>query len=171
MIKIIAAVGKNLELGKNNGLIWRLPGDLRFFKEQTEGLTVVMGRNTFNSLPKKLPNRKHLVLTDVDDFNKSVDDVDIYYNLQDLVEAVKKLAETTSVFIIGGASVYKQFVEYAEEILLTEVDAEDNTADVYFPQFDKSEFERYVLGNGEDNGIKYVHITYLKKTLFAKDEE
>ena len=60
--KIIAAVGKNLELGKNNGLIWSLPGDLKFFKEATIGHTVLMGKNTFESLPKVLPNRKNIVI-------------------------------------------------------------------------------------------------------------
>ena len=144
MITIIAAVGKNLELGKNGGLIWRLPNDLKFFKEQTEGCTVVMGRNTFNSLPKKLPNRKHLVLTDVDDFNKSVEDVEIFYNFNDLLEKVKGDASEAKVFIIGGASVYRQFLPYADELLLTEIDAESDEADVYFPEFNKDEYNNII---------------------------
>lgn len=163
MITIIAAVGKNLELGKNGGLIWRLPNDLKFFKEQTEGCTVVMGRNTFNSLPKKLPKRKHLVLTDVDDFNKSIEDVDILYNFNDLLEKVKACASESKVFIIGGASVYRQFLPYADELLLTEIDAESDEADVYFPEFNKDEYNRYYLASNEDNGIKYIHVSYMKK--------
>jgi len=162
MIKIIAAVGKNLELGKNGGLIWQLPNDLRFFREQTKGSTVVMGRNTFNSLPKKLPNRKHLVLTDVDDFNKPVEDVDIFYDFETLLSEVKRQAENADVFIIGGGSIYSQFVPYADELILTEVDAEDKQADVYFPQFDKAQYAKYVIATNEDNGIEYKHVSYVK---------
>lgn len=163
MIKIIAAVGKNLELGKKGGLIWNLPNDLKFFKEQTQGSTVVMGRNTFNSLPKKLPNRKHLVLTDVDDFNKPVDDVSLFYNIHDLLVEIEGRAIYADVFIIGGGSVYKQFIPFADELILTEVNAEDKEADVYFPEFDKELYERHVIASNEDNGIKYEHVRYIKK--------
>ena len=163
MIKIIAAVGKNLELGKNGDLIWNLPNDLKFFKSQTVGCEVVMGRNTFNSLPKKLPGRKHLVLTDEDEFNKTVDDVEIFYTLADLLSEVEKRAEKNDVFIIGGASIYRQFVPYAKELILTEVDAEDKDADVYFPWFDKDLYERAVIASNEDNGIKYEHVRYVRK--------
>ena len=163
MIKIIAAVGKNLELGKKGDLIWQLPNDLKFFKEQTQGSTVVMGRNTFNSLPKKLPKRKHLVITDVDDFNKDIEDVDIFYDFEKLLTAVKKQAELADVFIIGGGSVYRQFVPYADELILTEVDAEDKDADVYFSEFDKEHYIREVIASNEDNGIKYEHVRYVKK--------
>lgn len=162
MITIIAAIGKNLELGKNGGLIWRLPGDLKFFKEQTEGCMVVMGRKTFNSLPKKLPNRKHLVLAGVDDFNKSIEGVDVFYNMDDLLEKVKEYAKESQVFIIGGASVYKQFLPYADELLLTEIDAESTEADVYFPEFNKEDYDRYYLTSNKDNGIKYSHVSYIK---------
>ena len=163
MIKIIAAVGKNLELGKKGGLIWHLPNDLKFFKEQTQGSVVAMGRNTFNSLPKKLPNRKHLVLTDIDDFNKSVEDVALFYNFYDLLKEVEARAMYSDVFIIGGGSVYKLFAPFADELILTEIDAEDKEADVYFPSFDKTEYERQVIASNEDNGIKYEHVRYVKK--------
>ncbi len=163
MIKIIAAVGKNLELGKKGGLIWHLPNDLKFFKSQTQGCTVVMGRNTYNSLPKKLPNRKHMVITDSDVFNKSVDDVEIFYNLEDLLNAVNKEAKKAEVFIIGGASIYRQFIPFAHELILTEIDAEAPDADVYFPAFDKAMYDRYVIASNEDNGITYEHVKYVRK--------
>ena len=70
---IIAAVGKNLELGKNNDLIWSIPEDLKFFRNVTNGHTIVMGRNTFDSLTKMLPNRKHIVLSSRDDFPSEVE--------------------------------------------------------------------------------------------------
>ena len=162
MIKIIAAVGKNMELGKEGGLIWHLPNDLKFFKEQTLGCPVVMGRNTYNSLPKKLPKRQHYVVTDSIVFNKDIDDVFLYFDFAEMLEEVKKVAQTEDVYIIGGASVYKQFLEYADEIVLTEVDAEDEEADVYFPAFDKALYTRTVVGQNEDNGIKYIHVRYTK---------
>ena len=163
MIKIIAAVGKNLELGKSGNLIWHLPNDLKFFKSQTVGCMVVMGRNTYNSLPKKLPGRKHLVITDADDFNKDTEDVDIFYNIENLIVEIKKHSGNADVFIIGGASIYKQLMLYADELVLTEIDAEAPDADVYFPAFDKSQFEREVIASNEDNGIKYEHVRYVRK--------
>ena len=163
MIKIIAAVGKNLELGKRGDLIWHLPNDLKFFKEQTTGCIVVMGRNTFNSLPRKLPNRIHYILTDSLVFNKDATDAIIYFDLEDLLKEVKRLAETTDVYIIGGASIYSQFVEHADELVLTEIDAEDAEADVYFPTFDKSKYEKTILAHNEDDGIKYAHVKYVRK--------
>jgi len=163
MIKMIAVVGKNLELGRKGALIWHLPNDLKFFKEQTTGCTVVMGRNTYNSLPKKLPNRQHLVITDSLEFNKDTDGVIIYWDFDELVSDVEMFAETEDVFIIGGASVYSQFVEYADELILTEVDAEAADADVYFPTFDKKKYNKTVLANNEDNGIKYTHVKYVRK--------
>lgn len=162
MIKIIAAIGRNNELGKKGDLIWRLPNDLKFFKEQTLGCDVVMGFNTFNSLPKKLPKRKHYVLTDSMNFNKDTSDVSIYFSLDEMLEAVKKKAETSDVFIIGGASIYNQFLQYADELILTEVDACESTADVYFPKFDKTKYKKEIIAANEDDGIKYEHVRYVK---------
>lgn len=163
MIKIIAAVGKNLELGKGGDLIWRLPNDLKFFKEQTTGCPVVMGRNTFNSLPKQLPNREHHVLTDCIKFNKALENGWVYFDFSELLKAVKKIAQEKDVYIIGGASVYSQFLKYADELILTEIDAEDVTADVYFPAFNRKLYTRTVIGENTDGGIKYKHVKYTKK--------
>jgi len=163
MIKIIAAVGKNLELGKDGDLIWRLPNDLKFFKEQTTGCPVVMGRNTFNSLPKQLPNREHHVLTDCIKFNKALENGWVYFDFSELLKAVKKIAQEKDVYIIGGASVYSQFLKYADELILTEIDAEDVTADVYFPAFNRKLYTRTIIGENTDGGIKYKHVKYTKK--------
>ena len=164
MIKIIAAVGKELELGKSGDLIWHLPNDLKFFKEQTSGATVLMGCNTFNSLPFKLPNRKHIVLAlETDEFNKDISDVEVVNNFEDAVikcEQASQKGET--IFIIGGASVYKQFLEMADELILTEVDATCSDADVYFPVFDKTKYERKVISSNSDNDIQYEHVIYTK---------
>lgn len=165
MIKIIAAVGKNNELGKNNNLIWHLPGDLKFFKKQTEGKTVAMGRNTFNSLPQKLPNRRHIVLSDVDEFNKDICDVQVFFDAKEFVRYCLLKAEEDDLYIIGGASIYKMFIDFADEIYLTEIDAESK-ADVYFPEFDKSEFDKEILGRDESGGINYSFVRYYNRKKY-----
>lgn len=163
MIKIIAAVGRNLELGKQGNLIWHLPGDLKFFKARTSRKIVVMGRTTYNSLPKKLPGRVHYVLTDVLDFNKDIEDVRIFYDFNTLLEEVKKQSQKYDVFIIGGASVYAQFIPYADELILTEINAEDKEADAFFPSFNKKLWEKQVLGKDFDGGISYTYVRYFDK--------
>ena len=140
-VKMIAAVGRNNELGIDGGLIWHLPGDLKFFKETTMGKAILMGRKTWESLPGMLPGRKHYVLT-----HKS-----------------QKSLSTPEVFVIGGGSVYRQMLPLAEEIYLTEIEAEEPRADTYFPEFDKTQYERKILGKGEDDGIKYTFVLYRKK--------
>lgn len=165
MIKIIAAIGKNRELGKNNDLIWHLPGDLKFFKEQTTGKMVVMGRNTFNSLPKKLPNRLHVVLSDIDSFNKDVSDVKVFEDAYEFLKYCDIEAEKADIFVIGGASVYKIFIGHADELYLTEIDAESD-ADVYFPEFNKADWAREVLGEGQDGDIHYTHVRYYSRRKY-----
>lgn len=159
MFTIIAAVGKNLELGKNGGLIWSLPNDLKFFKEKTTGKKVFMGLNTFRSLPKKLPNREHYVLTDVK--FESDDDINQVFNLEEFIKQNKDTKE--EIFVIGGGMVYRQMLPYSKKMYLTEIDAICNDAQVYFPNFDKTEFERKELYKNSDNGINYTHVEYIRK--------
>lgn len=159
ILKIIAAVGQNLELGKKNGLIWNLPGDLKYFSENTRGSTVIMGENTFRSLPKMLPGRKHLVLTLED--NKFPEDVTVFHSLDKFLDTYKNHDEV--VWVIGGGQIYKLFLPYAQELYLTEIQASDKTAEVYFPKFEPSEFIREVLGHGEDNTVKYDFVRYIRK--------
>lgn len=159
-ISIIAAIGENNELGKNNDLIWRLPNDLKFFKSVTTGKTVLMGRNTFWSLPKVLPNRTNIVITDIDeDYPK---EVVIYNSIDAFLDDYKNTEE--EVFIIGGASIYSQFINIADKIYLTEVAATCDDAQVYFPQFDKEKYEKEIVGQNEDNGISYKHVLYKRST-------
>ena len=153
---IIAAIGKNNELGKDNGLIWHLPGDLKFFKETTTGKTIIMGRRTFESLPRMLPNRHHIVLSSSTDFPS---EVSVYSNLDDLLKDYEGSDE--ELFVIGGASIYKLFLDHSDKLYLTEIDASEE-ADAYFPKFDKKDYECEILGENEDNGIKYKHILYRK---------
>ena len=160
-ISIIAAVGENNELGKNNDLIWHLPNDLKFFKTVTTGKTVLMGRNTFWSLPKVLPNRTNIVITDVEE--EYPKEVIIYNSIAAFLEDYKKIDE--EIFIIGGASIYKQFIDLAEKIYLTEIEDKCEEAEVFFPQFDKEQYEKEIIGENEDNGISYKHVLYKRRSI------
>ena len=156
-ISMIACVGKNLELGKNNDLIWHLPNDLKFFKKTTLGKTVIMGRRTFESLPGILPKRRNIVLMLPSE--ESIDGVDIYYDIPSLLNDL----DDEEVFIIGGASIYKQFLPYAKRLYLTEVNECCNDASVYFPSFDKNLYNKTILGEDSDNGINYQFVLYERK--------
>ena len=156
-ISMIACVGKNLELGKNNDLIWHLPNDLKFFKKTTLGKTVIMGRRTFESLPGVLPRRRNIVLMLPSE--ERIDGVDIYYDIPSLL---KDLGEE-EVFVIGGASIYKQFLPYAKRLYLTEVNESCDEASVYFPTFDKKLYNKTILGEDSDNGINYQFTLYERR--------
>ena len=160
MISIIACVGKKLELGKNNDLIWHLPNDLKYFKKVTTGKTVVMGRKTFLSLPGILPKRRNIVLQLKDE--EKIDGVEIYNDIPSILEAVKDEDET---FIIGGASIYRQFLEYADKLYLTEVKETCADAEVFFPKFKKRLYNKKIIDKCEDNGIKYDFVLYEKKEM------
>ncbi len=155
---LIAAIGKNNELGKDNSLIWHLPNDLKFFKSVTTGKTIIMGRRTFESLPHMLPNRRHIVLSSSTDFPE---EVTVYKDLNDLLLDLKDTKE--EVFVIGGASIYKLFIDYADNMYLTLIDAECKEADAYFPTFNEEEWNQELLDENEDNGIKYKHVLYKRK--------
>lgn len=158
MFSMIAAVGKNMELGKKGGLIWNLPNDLKFFKEQTTGKKVFMGKRTFESLPKKLPNREHFVLTD-----EKIDDegINLVWDLKKFVD--ENVNTDEEIFVIGGGMVYKQMLPYSKKLVLTEVSEEDKEADTYFPRFNKAEWNRKVLSENSDGDIKYTHVEYTRK--------
>ena len=155
-ISIIAAVGKNFELGKNNDLIWHFKEDMRFFKQTTTGHTVVMGRKTFESLPKALPNRRNIVITS--DENYKADGAEVITDIND----VYRFAENEEIFIIGGGKIYDEFISDAEKIYLTEIDAEDKNAAVYFPDFDKSLYKKNVIATYDADGIEFSHVLYSK---------
>ena len=156
---LIAAIGKNNELGKDNKLIWHLKEDLKFFKEQTKGKKIVMGYNTYISLPSLLEDREHIVLT-----HRNIEfpeEVKVYHDKQLLIEELKKLKE--EIYIIGGASIYSQFIEYSDQLILTEIDSTYKEADAYFPYFDRKMWNRTLLSEKEEKGIKYKHVKYKRK--------
>ena len=155
-LSMIAAVGKGNELGKNNELIWNIPNDLKFFKEKTIGKTVVMGANTFHSIGKPLPKRTNIVIT-----HQNIDKVLIYRSIREFLIDYKN--KTEEVFIIGGASIYKEFIDYASKLYLTEIDEVCNDATVYFPTFDKTLYEKEILSENEENNLNYKHVLYRRK--------
>ena len=157
-ISMIACVGKNLELGKNNDLIWHLPNDLKYFKKVTSGKTVIMGRRTFDSLPGILPKRRNIILQLSSE--SFIDGVEIFNDIPSIIENIKNEEE---VFIIGGASIYRQFLDYADKLYLTEVDNKCSDASVYFPKFDKRKYKKTVVGSDCDNGIKYNFVIYERR--------
>ncbi|MDI9517985.1 MAG: dihydrofolate reductase, partial [Bacillota bacterium] len=116
-ISIIAAIGKNRELGIDNKLIWDIPSDLKFFRKTTSGHTVLMGRKTYQSIGRPLPNRRNIVITR--DKNLKIDGVEIY---NDIKTALKNINE--DLFIIGGENIYSQFIDKANKLYLTEIEEE-----------------------------------------------
>ncbi len=158
-ITLIAAIGKNNELGKDNGLIWHIPEDLKFFKEQTTGKQILMGRKTLDSLPGLLPKRKHLVLTTRTDLEES-DMLKVFHDLDSLKQYLSLLQE--EVMVIGGAQIYATFLPESSKLILTEIDAEAE-ADAYFPSFEEDEWDKQELCSHEHNGLNYKHLVYTRK--------
>lgn len=157
MISMIAAIGKNNELGKNNDLIWHLKEDMKFFKKKTMNHNVVMGRKTYESLPGGLPGRKIIVLS-----TKPVDkEVIVFDNINNIVDKYKNNEE--EIFICGGASIYKQFLPYADKLYLTEIDSEDKEADTFFPEFQKDNWNKSLIEEHNQKDIKYAMYLYERK--------
>lgn len=155
---MIAAVGQNRELGKENQLIWDFPQDLKFFKEQTKGHTIVMGRKTFDSLPGMLLGRHHVVISR--SHPELPESVEVFASIDSFMEAYQEKDE--EIFIIGGGSIYAQFLPYADRLLLTEIE-QSYQADTFFPVFDKNEYKRTILSDITENGVHYHHVEYIKK--------
>lgn len=155
-VSIIAAVGRNFELGKNNDLIWHFKQDMKFFKETTLGHTVIMGRKTFESLPKALPNRLNVVITS--DSSYSAENIVVVSS----VEQALKYCDNEEAFVIGGGMIYKEFLPFADRLYLTEIEDSLENADTYFPSFDKNEYKRTVVKSTDENGIAFSHIIYEK---------
>lgn len=158
MFSIIAAIGKNNELGYKGDLIWHLPNDLKFFKKTTTGKTIVMGENTFKSLGRILPNRHHIVLSENNNFPE---EVEVFANLDDFLNKYKSIDD--EIFIIGGAMVYGEFIDICDKMYLTEIDDEFKEATVYFPKFNKKNWTKEILYKNSDDGIKYKHVLYKRK--------
>ena len=164
-IILIAAIGRNRELGKSNELIWKLPDDLYRFSVMTRDKIVVMGRKTLESIPGPLARRDMLVLTTqpVVNFHNEKGVVKAVNSVEEVIEYAKsKFAE--EVYIIGGAQIYKEFLPLADELDLTLIDAEDSEADAFFPEFeDKWYCRQTVVMRDEKQSINYTFTRWVLK--------
>src|ERR1035437_3964498 len=162
-ISIIAAVADNYAIGKSNNLPWHLPADLKHFKQLTTGHAVVMGKRTFESLPKgPLPNRKNIVLTSI--MSEGVNEG--YYEADSMEDVFYLCENEDQVFIIGGTSVYKQTIHRADALYITWVHS-NFTADTYFPEMNFDEWEevnREDCAADDKNLYSYSFVEYKRKT-------
>lgn len=135
MISMIVAVAENLAIGKNNDLLWHIPADLKRFKAITTGHTVVMGRKTYLSLPRRpLPDRRNIVISDI--IGENLPGCDLVYSIE---EALEHCSPDDECFIIGGASVYRQCLPFTQRLYLTKVHKEFE-GDVFFPGINEEEW-------------------------------
>lgn len=157
-ISMIAAVGKNLELGKKNDLIWHFKEDMKFFKKTTMGHPVIMGRKTFESLPKALPGRKNIVISANPEYK--ADGAEVVTSVEEAIKLAE--AENTDAFVIGGGRIYTEFLPYADNLYLTEINAECPDADTYFPDFNKSDYIKEIVNFYDVDGTEFYHVIYKK---------
>ena len=136
MISLIAAIGKNNELGKGNSLLWHMPADMKYFREKTAGHPVVMGRKTFESIGRSLPNRRNVVITRDADYKKRsmplTAEVEVVHSLAGAFDLFPNKNE--EIFVIGGAEIYKQSLNLADKLYITHIDMKDKDADAFFPE-------------------------------------
>ena len=158
MISIIAAVARNRAIGYRNKLLYWLPDDLRRFKQLTTGHTIIMGRRTFESLPKgALPNRRNIVLS------RGSSDFPGCDRFASLKEALAHCKDNEEVFIIGGASVYGQAMPIADRLCLTEIDDVPENADAFFPPYeDWVEVWREQHYKDDRHGYDFAFVDYMK---------
>jgi len=162
MIISILNCDKNFGIGKKNGLLFSLPLDMDFFRKTTLNHTVAMGENTLLSFPhqKPLKNRTNLVLS----LEKDYEGVVTFHSFDDFMNEIKRRSEVEDVYIIGGASIYRQTLPFVDKVLLTKVE-EDGGAEVFFPNIDKD--ENFVcIDEGtpiNDNGHIIRFTTYIRK--------
>ena len=160
MITIIAAAGKNNELGKDNDLVWHLPDDFKRFKKLTTGHHIIMGRKTFESFPKPLPNRVHVVITRNKDYNP--EGAIIVHSMSEALEIAK---DDEQPFIIGGGEIYKLGLEVADKIELTRVH-KNFEADTFFPEIpiDKWELiQEELYKKDERHKFDFTYQTFIRK--------
>ena len=156
---MIAAVAKNRAIGYENKLIYWLPNDLKRFKQLTTGHTIIMGSNTFRSLPKgALPNRRNVVLSRR---SKDFPGCDVYPSLE---KALKSCQPDEDIYIIGGASVYEQAVKVADRLCLTEIDDVPQEADTFFPDYSDWRVEtKEAHPKDERHAFEYAFVDYVRE--------
>lgn len=159
---MIAAAAENNALGKDNDLLWHLPDDFKHFKNRTSGHKIIMGRKTFESFPKPLPNRVHIVITRDIDYQIHFPDCIVVHSFEEALELVK---DESLAFIIGGGEIYLLGLKHANQIELTRVH-ESFEADTFFPNFDEKEWKlihKDFHPKDERHNYDFTYLTYVKK--------
>lgn len=159
MISIIVAVADDWGIGKDNKLLWHIPADLKRFKRLTTGKTVVMGKKTWESLPKRpLPGRKNIVLTDIK--GEVIEGAVMAYSINEAA----MIAKGDEAFIIGGGSIYKQFMPLADRLYITHVHSKAD-ADIFFPEINKDVWQAIEKESfpAEGEVPAYSYVTYKRK--------
>ena len=162
MLSIIVAKAKNNIIGKDNALIWHLPEDLKRFKRLTTGHTIIMGRKTFESLGRVLPNRHHIILCN--DAQMQVDNENVEI-LEDISMLDKYVKDEEEHFVIGGATMYRLLMPLSSKMYITEID-KDFEGDVSFPEIDLNEWkvsEREKGPEDGENSFEYEYVTYIRR--------
>lgn len=162
MITIVVAMGKNREIGVDNQLLWHLPKDLKHFKELTSGHPIIMGRKTYESIGKPLPNRTNIVISRKNDWFE--EGILIVGSIKEALKFAKKIDE--NVFVIGGGTIYEQTIDLADQLEITLVDA-TLEADTYFPKIDEKiwrKTEETCHEKDEKNQYDFCFQTFTKKT-------
>lgn len=160
MLTMIAAAGENNSLGKDNDLVWHLPDDFKRFKKLTSGHFIIMGRKTFESFPKPLPNRTHIVVTRQPNYHPK--EIIVVHSLEAALDMVKNDRQP---FIIGGGEIYKQGMEYADRIELTRVHGTFE-ADTFFPEINENEWKLIAEEHhpkDEKHNYAFTYLTYERK--------
>ncbi len=172
MISIIAAIGKNNELGKNNKLLWKLPADMKRFREITSGHTVIMGRKTFESIGKPLPDRRNIIITRNENYLR--DSVDVVHSLEEAIDRARIIlaqilaqnSQEEEIFVVGGAEIYREAMPIADKLYITQIKAEDKGADSFFPKINMDEWRKTSheeYSADEKNFFPYVFTIYRRK--------
>jgi dihydrofolate reductase len=157
-ISIIVAIAQNNAIGKDNQLLWHIPADLKRFKKLTTGHTIVMGKRTFESLPlRPLPNRRSIVITDIP--GEEIEGCTMAYSIED---SISKMDDAKENFIIGGGSVYRQFLPLAQQLYLTIVQ-KDFEADTFFDEIDYSKWETIEREDHTEEELPYYYINLKRK--------
>lgn len=161
MLSIIVAKAKNNIIGRENKLVWKLPADLQHFKELTTGHTIIMGRKTFESLGRVLPNRKHIVFSQNPDFKVQDENVQVVHSMLEIQEYIENEEEN---FVIGGAMIYNLLMPHVSKMYVTEID-EEFEGDSFFPRINTEIWQETSREKGpknEANNLDYDYVTYDK---------
>ena len=151
MLSIIVAKAKNNEIGKDNKLIWHIGSDLKRFKTLTTGHSIIMGRKTFESLGRILPNRHHIILCNDAQIDIQNENVEVLGDISMLEKYINSEEEN---FVIGGATIYKLLMPYCKKMYITEID-QSFDADVFFPKINEKEWRIIEKQKGQDEEFPY----------------